>query len=122
MMKLLIVDDSELIRSRLVGCFQGICGLAVIDTAETLEQALYCVNHSLPTLAILDFHLPDGLATQILPALKQLAPEMQIALLTNDANDFIRKKCLQAGADWFFDKSTEFEQVLEMGRQQATLH
>jgi hypothetical protein len=30
--------------------------------------------------------------------------------------------CLQAGADWFFDKSTEFEKVLELVHQQAALH
>jgi DNA-binding NarL/FixJ family response regulator len=122
MMKLLIVDDSELIRSRLVALSQCVCGLAEICTAGTLEQTLYCMKHPHPTLVILDFQLPDGPATQILPILKQVDPGMRIAVLTNHSNDFIRNKCLQAGADWFFDKSTEFEKVLELVHQQAVLH
>jgi two-component system OmpR family response regulator len=122
MMKLLVLDDSELIRSRLVGWLQAIHGMSEIDTAGTLEQALRCVERVLPTLAILDLHLPDGNTTQILPALKQLAPGMQIAMLTNDASEFNRNKCLQSGADWFFDKSTEFEKVLNLVKEQAALH
>lgn len=124
MTKLLVLDDSELIRSRLVGLLQGIPGMTGIDTAGTLEQTLRCVARVHPTLAILDLHLPDGDSVQILPALKQLAPGMQIAMLTNDASEFNRDKCLLAGADWFFDKSTEFEKVLDLVQMQvqAALH
>ena len=122
MMKLLVVDDSELIRSRLVDWFQNVLGMTDIDTAGTLEQTLSHVQVGHPTLTILDLHLPDGNAVQIIPALKQFAPAMRIAMLTNDASELNRAKCLQAGADWFFDKSTEFEKVLELVRQQAALN
>jgi DNA-binding NarL/FixJ family response regulator len=122
MMKLLVVDDSELIRSRLVDWLQGIPGLEAIDTAATLAQTLSRVEQGHPALAILDLHLPDGDTLQILPRLKQLEPAMQIAMLTNDASDYNRGKCLSAGASWFFDKSTEFEKVLELVQQQVALH
>lgn len=122
MMKLLVVDDSELILSRLMGWLEGIDGLDAIDTAGTLAQTLECVQRVHPTLAILDLHLPDGNALQILPNLRQIEPGMQIAVLSNDASEFNRSKCLQAGADWFFDKSTEFEKVLELVHLYATLH
>lgn len=122
MMKLLVVDDSELIRSRLVDWFQSVLGMTEIDTAATLEQTLSRVKAGHPALTILDLHLSDGNAIQILPALRQLAPGMQIAMLTNDASESNRTRCLQAGADWFFDKSTEFEKVLELVQQQAALN
>lgn len=122
MMKLLVVDDSELIRSRLVDWLQGIPGLEAIDTAGTLAQMLHCVEHGHPALVILDLHLSDGNTLQILPALRQMAPQMQIAMLTNDASEFNRGKCLNAGASWFFDKSTEFEKVLDLVQQQALPH
>jgi len=121
MMKLLVVDDSELILSRLVGWLQGIPGMAGIDTAATLAQTRQCVERIHPTLVILDLHLPDGNAVPLLPVLKQLAPGMKITILTNDASEFNRAKCLQAGADWFFDKSTEFDNVLALVHQQAAL-
>ena len=43
-------------------------------------------------------------------------------VLTNDANQFVRDKCLKAGANWFFDKSTEFEEVIAVAGQQARWH
>jgi two-component system OmpR family response regulator len=73
-------------------------------------------------MLILDLHLPDGNALQILPALRNLEPGMQIAVLSNDASEFSRTKCMQAGADWFFDKSTEFEKVLAVVQIQAALN
>ena len=120
-MKILVVDDSELITSRLVARLTAIPGMRDIDTADSLKQTLHCVEFRRPTLLILDLHLPDGDALQILPALKLLAPGMQIAMLTNDASEFNRTKCLQAGADWFFDKSTEFEDVLDLVQRQMLL-
>lgn len=110
-MKLLIVDDSELIRSRLSGFLRG---QAEIDTAATLAQTLERAASRPHELAILDLHLPDGDASDIIPALKRLAPAMRIAVLTNDATTFNSRRCLSAGADWFFDKSTEFEKVLAL--------
>lgn len=121
MMKLLVVDDSELIRSRLVGLLQDIPGLAAIDTAGTLSETLRSVEKKRPSVLILDLHFPDGNALQIIPALKQLAPGMQIVMLTNDASEFNRTKCMQAGVDWFFDKSTEFEKVLILMQLQAAV-
>ena len=121
-MKLLIVDDSELILARLLTLLEGIPGIDAIHTAATLAQTLDTVRRVLPTLVILDLHLSDGNAISIIPAIKQLAPGMQLAVLTNDTNAFNRSKCMQAGADWFFDKSTEFENLRDLVRQQAALN
>lgn len=118
-MKLLIVDDSELIRARLLGLLESIQGIDAIRMATTLTQTLESVRRAWPTLVILDLSLSDGNASQIIHTLKELAPGLQIAVLTNDAHDFNRNKCLHEGADWFFDKSTEFENMLEVVRQQA---
>lgn len=118
--KLLIVDDSELIRTSLLGLLAGIQGIDATYTADSLAQALDRVLQESPTLTILDLHLRDGNAIQILGTLKHLAPRMQVVMLTNDANAFNRSKCLQAGADWFFDKSTEFKQVIAVVQQHAS--
>lgn len=112
--RLLIADDSELVRTSLLGLLADIAGIDATYTADSLAQTLDRVLRVSPTLAILDLHLRDGNAIQILGTIKHLAPRIQIAVLTNDASDFNRTKCVQAGADWFFDKSTEFERVVEI--------
>lgn len=122
MMTLLIVDDSELIRSSLLGLLQGIQGIEDVRTAASLGHAMESVRRYSPTWIILDVHLPDGNAIQIIPDIKLLAPAAQIAMFTNDASAFNRDKCAQAGADWFFDKSTQCEEMLAMIQKQAALN
>lgn len=119
--KVLIVDDSELIRTSLIGLLEHIQGIAIHMTT-TLAQARESVRQLLPNLLILDIHLPDGNAIQSIRPLKQLAPAMKIAMFTNDVNKFNRRKSQEAGADWFFDKSTEFENLLDVVMNQAALN
>lgn len=113
MMKLLVVDDSELIRTRLVSRLRGMAGLADVATAENLAQTLDHVYENPPSLLLMNLHLPDGNAMQALQMLKRMAPDMLIVILSNDANGFNRDRCRQAGAAAFFDKSIEFEVALD---------
>ena len=122
MMQLLIVDDSDLIRACLTRLMERIQGVGDIHTANTLAQAMQSVQRMAPALLILDLHLPDGNAIQMIPILKRLAPSMLIAILTNDANEFNRDKCLSAGAHWFFDKSTEFQALVDTIQTRVAPH
>lgn len=118
-MKLLIVDDFEPVRKNLLELLERVPHVEALHTAGTLAQARQVVQEVLPTFVILDFHLPDGNALELIPSLKRVAPGLQIAVLTNNASEFNRGKCLHEGADWVFDKSTEFGNLLEVIRQQA---
>lgn len=122
MMQLLIVDDSDLIRASLTRLMERIQGVGAIHTANTLAQAMQSVQRMAPALLILDLHLPDGNALQMIPTLKRLAPSMLIAILTNDANEFNRDKCLSAGAHWFFDKSSEFQNLIDTIQTRVAPH
>lgn len=118
-MKLLVVDNFEPVRKNLVELLERVPHVEAIHTAGTLDEARRVVQEVQPTFVILDFHLPDGNALELIPNLKRVVPGLQIAVLTNDASEFNRGKCLYGGADWFFDKSTEFGNLLEVVRQQA---
>lgn len=115
---LLIVDDSELIRTRLISLLDRVAGIASIDQAATLAHAMERVRYQPPDLVILDLHLPDGLGTEIIGSLKQMAPNLRIAVLTFCGEDAYRKQCLALGADWFFDKASEFDALLALVHDQ----
>jgi DNA-binding NarL/FixJ family response regulator len=121
MMKLLLVEDSELIRSRLVDWLCSLSPVMQIDTATTLEQALQQVHTLQPDFLILDLSLPDGNAIHKIEEFKALAPHMGIGILTNDASNFTRIKCIAAGADWFFDKSSEVSELIATVQQQLAV-
>lgn len=116
-MKILVVDDSELIRFRLVRQIGIIPGVEQVMTASSRLQAQYLVARIQPALVVLDLNLPDGDPVHLIPLFKIIRTDMRVAVLTNDATDYNRQRCLQAGADWFFDKSTEFEQLLTQLQQ-----
>ena len=114
---LLIVDDSELIRTSLRALLGSVAGIASIREASTLSDALASIRADPPALVILDMNLPDGLGMDIIKPLKQLSPKVLIAVFTIDTNPICHQVCLARGADWFFEKATETDELLEVVRQ-----
>jgi len=100
------------------GCIPGITS---IDCAGTLGQARASILHESPALAVLHLHLPVGLGTEIIATLKALSSNLQIAVLTNHVNDSYREICMTLGADWFFDKATEFDDLFALLSQHAAV-
>jgi DNA-binding NarL/FixJ family response regulator len=115
-MKLLIIEDSEHIRASFVSLMECIPSIDCICTAVSLFDAMHCVSKFSPSIDALDLHLPDGFGTELINQIQHLASDVRIAVLTNDASEFNRKICLSLGANWFFDKSTEFEMFLDVVR------
>jgi len=58
--------------------------------------------------------MPKGGETDLLCDVKKVNPTAKVIVLTNDAYPEIRNKCIDEGADYFFDKSTEFQEVVSV--------
>ena len=76
-----------------------------------LKSLLYLKK---PDVVILDIRMPDGSGIDVLQTIKQGEPAPAVIVLTNYPYPAYRQKCLQAGADFFLDKSTEFDQIPEL--------
>jgi DNA-binding NarL/FixJ family response regulator len=85
-MKLLIVDDSELILGSLLHLLDGVAGIDSIATASTLAQARESAARIQPTLIVLDLSLPDGHGHSVIAPLKGLVGGVKIAVLSNDVS------------------------------------
>jgi DNA-binding NarL/FixJ family response regulator len=119
MMKLLLVDDSLLIRSRLIQLLSPIEGVGAIATATSLYETWVLVKTFKPDLMVLDMYLTDGHAANLVSNFRNVSPKTRIAVLSNDATDLTRMQCASAGVDWYFDKSREFESLVQVVRQEA---
>lgn len=115
-----IVDDSEIIRERLAHRINKCCQLKIIWQAESVESTYGCCSLEEPSVLILDIQLPDGSGIDVLEKIKAENPAIKIIMLTNYPSLPFRKKCMAAGADYFFDKSTEFEKVFEILKELAS--
>jgi len=87
-------------------------GVEVVGQADDVPLAKNLVEMLKPDVAILDIRMPTGSGADLVPNLKRMDPDLKIIMLTNYAYPENRKKCMDSGADFFFDKSTEFQKVV----------
>ena len=86
----------------------------IVGQAETVAEAISAIGKLQPDVVILDIRMPDGSGIDVLQTIKQDEPMPVVIVLTNYPYPAYRQKCLQAGADFFLDKSTEFDQIPEL--------
>ena len=111
-----IVDDSTVVRERLAQMISGLPGVDLVGQADIAFEAIDGLRRLRPTCAVLDISMPGGSGIHVLETIKREQPALNVIMLTNFAQDQYRQKCLQLGADHFFDKTTEFEKVLDVLR------
>lgn len=87
---------------------------STVFQAKDYQSANQIIDKEQPDIAILDIQLPDGSGIDLLSKIKNMRKETVVIMLTNYPYSIIRKRCDELGADYFFDKSTEFEKVLEV--------
>ncbi len=111
---ILIVDDSEVIRNRLYYMLSEIDDIGVVGQASNTTEG-YELYHTLkPDIIILDIRMPDESGIKLLKKIKQVDTKIIIAILTNYPYSAYRKRCKELGADYFFDKSTEFSKIKDV--------
>lgn len=115
-MRVLIADDSAVVVERLVTLLSELEDVEIIAEAQTCGEATECIQQLQPDVVILDIRMPGGSGIDVLETAKKTATAPIIMMLTNFPYPQYREKCLRAGADFFFDKSTEFEEMIGVFR------
>ena len=111
--RVLVVDDSAIIRERLHGILDDLHGVTVVGEAEDGRQAVEMVEALQPDVVILDIRMHGGSGIEALEQIKRIEPAPVVAILTNYPYSQYRDRCAALGADFFFDKSTEFARIAE---------
>jgi DNA-binding NarL/FixJ family response regulator len=112
--RVFLVDDSSMVRERLVSLISELPGVTIIGQAAAAPAAISEIGRLKPDVVILDISIPGGNGMHVLAAIKAETPAPVVIMLTNFAHEQYRRRCFQLKADYFFDKSREFEKVLEV--------
>lgn len=116
-MRVVVVDDSFIVRERLTALLTVPGVMEVVGQAQDVSGAIEAIRRLTPDAVILDLRMPGGSGIDVLRAIKHEQPAPIVLILTNYPYPQYRKQCLEAGADFFLDKSTEFHKALEILRQ-----
>lgn len=109
-----LVEDSPVIRARLAATIKAVEGAELVGEAGTVGGAIDGIRSTHPGAVILDLQLQDGSGLQVLKAVQACVPALHVAVLTNYATDQHRRACMDAGAEFFLDKSSDFPRIREI--------
>jgi DNA-binding NarL/FixJ family response regulator len=114
-LNVLIVDDSQLVAERLEGMlFDASNEIRVIWHAQSSAEGKQAIHCASPDAIILDIRMPGGSGFEVLEEARRRNPAPLVIVLTNYPFPQYRDRCMRAGADYFFDKSTQFDQVAQV--------
>src|SRR5688572_1668214 len=106
-MKLLIADDSSLLCKQLADLFHELKGIEIVGQAHSAQEAFDAIEVLGPEVITLDIQMFGSRGIEMLKKIRQANYALVILILTNYSSPPYRKKCMQAGADFFFDKAIE---------------
>jgi len=115
-LRVVIVEDSAMIRARLAETLAEIPKLEIVGQAETEAEAVSLLRQGGWDATILDLQLKKGTGLGVLKAIAQgnRPAEAKVIVFTNFAFPQYKERSLMLGADFFFDKSREFHRVREV--------
>jgi two-component system response regulator DesR len=111
MMRLFIADDSAVIRSCLVDLLSDIEGIDIVGQAGDWPGAAKTIQRLKPDVAILDIQMPEGNGLVALRTIKKNEYPPKVIMFTNYSYPHNRKEYIEAGADYFFDKCSEYKEL-----------
>ena len=102
--RLVIVDDSELVRAGLRALLEDIPGLQLVAEAGTSATALEVCQREKPDVVLLDLRLPDGTGLEVCRELLKLRAETRIVFLTSADDENTVDEAIRAGAHGYLLK------------------
>ena len=113
-MKIIIADDSKLIRDRITERVELIDTVNVVaqttNSFETIEE----IKKHKPDVLILDIRMPEGSGINVLKYIQKNKIRIVTIVVTNYPIVQYKNKCFELGADYFYSKASEFDEVFKL--------
>ncbi|MFH1459471.1 MAG: response regulator [Candidatus Omnitrophota bacterium] len=112
--RILIVDNSELVRGKLMSVFLNDPRVEELYLAQDAAEANNLIKKIIPDIAVIDTCLPQDQGWDILKNIKKLYPQIHTIMLTSYADKYFNQKSKELGADYLFEKFEGVERALEI--------
>lgn len=116
-MKILIADDSKILRTRLIRVISKIKEAEIVGEAKTQSQTLRLIVKLRPNVVILDIRLKTGSGIKVLENITKRRIKTEVIVCTNYSYLQYRRRCRELGVKYFLEKATEFEKIPQVLRK-----
>lgn len=113
-MRAIVADDSELLRERIKSVLTSFANVELVGEASDGRTVVRMVKELVPDLVILDIQMPELNGIKALKEIRTSGSRATICVLTNFPFPQYRDRCFAEGADYFFDKTSEFQMLATM--------
>ena len=103
-------------REALIKLLADLEEIEIVGYATKVAEAIGLIDKLRPNAVILDLRLADGNGLEVLKAIRQSKFSPLVVVLTHSVYPELKQKCLDEGADFFLDKTTESEKLLHIFR------
>jgi DNA-binding NarL/FixJ family response regulator len=117
--RILLVDDHELIRDGLAGVLELEDDMTVVAQAESVATALAAYSEHAPDVVIADLQLQDGTGLDIVRGVRRSNDSTGVVVLTMHSGDEQIFAAMEAGASGFVGKDAPSSEVVRAARHAA---
>lgn len=107
MIRLLIIDDHEMVREGLKAILTTESDFEIVGDAANAEQAYELIERLNPDVILLDIRLPDISGIEVCRKVTERYPASAVIILTTFTDESLVEQCIQAGARGFIVKDIE---------------
>lgn len=113
MIKVLIVDDQEMIRESLELMLSSRVNIEVIGSAENGKEAISKAKRGKPDVILMDIRMPGMDGIECMKAIKCFQPKTKVIILTTFDDDEYIYESLKHGADGFLLKGASINELVK---------
>jgi two-component system response regulator DevR len=106
-LRLLLIDDSEVVRVGLRALLTTAGGIDIVGDAGTVAAGVAAAERLRPDIVLLDIRLPDGTGVEACRRLLQSVPETRVLILTSVIDDSVVDDAIRAGAHGYLLKEID---------------
>jgi CheY-like chemotaxis protein len=110
-LEIVIAEDSSAMMVLIQRLLSVITGFVVVGTATNGVEAIQLVKSLKPHVLVLDFSMPLKNGLEVIEEIRKDDSSTIIIMFTGEPSPAIRDVCLEAGANFFLDKSKIMELI-----------
>jgi two-component system response regulator DevR len=111
-LRILLVDDHEVVRVGVRALIDRQPGMEVIGEATTVREAVTCAEQLAPDVVVLDIRLPGGDGLEACRQIKSRRPDTRVIVLTSYPDDEVLFDAIASGADGYVLKQIGSDELI----------